>query len=152
MKNKSSIHQKQSELGNAVLEFALGFSVFLLLFAGVFQYGYTMYVYNALMTSVTNAAQMGAKLDYDTASPSTFTSQVQNMVLYGDISAGTTAIIPGLAASNINISVNPADSMPTDVTITIQNFSVDAVFTKFAFNGKPRVTAVYMGQIKCSTC
>lgn len=152
MNHKSSSRRNQSERGNAVLEFALGFSVFFLLFAGVFQYGYTMYVYNTLMTSVTNAAELGAKLDYDTASPSTFTSQIQNMVLYGDTSAGTNTIIPGLTAANINISINPEDSMPTDITITIQNFSIDAIFTKFSFTGKPRVTAVYMGQIRCSSC
>ena len=152
MNNKSSTNRNQSERGNAILEFALGWSVFLLLFAGVFQYGYTMYVYNALMTSITNAAELGSKLNYDTASPSTFTNQVQNMVLYGDTTAGTKSIIPGLTASNITISVNPEDSMPTDITITIQNFSVNAVFATLAFNGKPRVTAVYMGQITCSTC
>ncbi len=144
--------RNKSQSGNAILEFAIGWSLMWALFAGIYQYGYTMYVYNALMTSVSNAAQLGSKLDYDTASPNTFTTSVTNMVLYGDTTAGSHTIVPRLTASNVSVSVNPVDSMPTDITITINNFQVDAVFTTFTFNNKPRVTAVYMGHITCSTC
>jgi len=81
--------RNKSQSGNAILEFAIGWSLMWALFAGIYQYGYTMYVYNALMTSVSNAAQLGSKLDYDTASPNTFTTSVTNMVLYGDTTAGS---------------------------------------------------------------
>ena len=143
-------HIKQK--GNAIVEFALGWSVLWLLFAGIYQYGYAFYVYNVLQTSVANAAQIGSKLSYDTGSPSTFTTAVQNMVLYGDTTAGTKTITPGLTASNVNINVNPEDSMPTDITITINNFNIDTIFWTWSLTGKPRVTTVYLGQITCSTC
>jgi hypothetical protein len=74
------------------------------------------------------------------------------MVVYGNTTAGTSPIVPGLSTSNVTVNVNPQGTLPTDITITINNFTIDAVFARFTFNGKPRATAVYMGQITCSTC
>ena len=143
--------QKKSERGNAMLEFALGWSILWFLFAGVYQFGYSFYVYNTVLTSVGNAAQLGSKLTYDTANTAQFTTAIQNLVVYGNTTAGTTPIVPGLSTSNVTVTATPV-GMPTDVTVTINNFSVAAVFTHFTFNGKPRVTTAYMGQITCSTC
>ena len=142
----------KSERGNALLEFALGFSILWALFAGIYQFGYSFYVYNTMLTSVGNAAELGSKMTYDTGSPSTYTTALQNMVVYGSTTAGTTPIVPGLSTSNVTVTVNPAGGIPTDVTIKINNYTIDAVFTTFTFNGKPRGTAVYMGNIICSTC
>jgi Flp pilus assembly protein TadG len=143
---------KKSERGNALLEFALGFAVLWLLFAGLYQFGYSFYVYNAVMTSVENAAELGAKMTYDTGDPSQFTNAVTNMVVYGNTTAGTTPMVPGLSSSNVSLSLNLQNSIPTDVTVSINNYTVDCLFTKFTFNGKPRASAVYMGKIACSGC
>ena len=144
--------KNKSERGNALLEFALGFSLLWALFAGIYQFGYSFYVYNTVLTSVANAAELGSKMTYDTANPSAFTTALQNMVVYGNTTAGTRAIVPGLSTSNVTVAVNPQGSMPTDITITINNFTINALFANFTFNGKPRATTVYMGQITCSTC
>ena len=144
--------RNKSERGNALLEFALGWSLLWALFAGIYQFGYSFYVYNTVMTSVANAAQLGSKMTYDTANPSQFSTALQNMVVYGNTTAGTSPIVPGLATSNVGVSVNPQGGMPTDITITINSFTIDAVFTRFTFNGKPRATTAYMGNITCSTC
>jgi Flp pilus assembly protein TadG len=142
--------KNKSERGNALLEFALGWSILWALFAGVYQFGYTFYVYNTLLTSVANAAELGSKMTYDTGNTSQFTTALQNMVVYGSTTAGTSPIVPGLGTSNVSVNVNPQGTIPTDVTITINNFTINALFTSFSFNGKPRATAVYMGQISCS--
>ena len=144
--------KKKSERGNALLEFALGWSILWVLFAGIYQFGYSFYVYNTVLTSVTNAAELGSKMTYDTANTSQFSTALQNMVVYGNTTAGTSPIVPGLSTSDVSVNVNPQGSIPTDITITINNFTIDAVFARFTFNGKPRATAVYMGQITCSTC
>src|SRR5579864_6385474 len=81
MMNKTN---KKSERGNALLEFALGFAVLWALFSGLYQFGYSFYVYNALMTSVANAAELGAKMNYDTSNTSKFSTAVTNMVVYGN--------------------------------------------------------------------
>lgn len=144
---------KKRERGNAILEFALGWSVLWFIFAGVWQFGYSFYIYNTLMTAVSGAAELGSKMDYDTANPGNFTTALQNMVLYGDETAGTNPIVPGLTASNVNVAVTlDAQSMPRDITITIQNYTINAIFQSFTPTNKPRATTKYFGQISCSTC
>ena len=144
--------KNKSERGNALLEFALGWSILWALFAGIYQFGYSFYVYNTVLTSVANAAELGSKMTYDTASPSTYSTALKNMVVYGSTTAGATPIVRGLATSNVAVTVNLAGTIPSDVTITINNYTIDAVFTTFTFNGKPRATTVFMGQVSCSTC
>ena len=143
---------RSHERGDALIEFALSFFLIFAVFGGIFQFAYSFYVYNAVMTSVENAAELGSKMTYDTANTSKFTTAVTNMVLYGNTTAGTNPIVPGLSSSNVTVSLNLKNSIPTDVTVSISNYSVDCLFTKFNFNGKPRATAVYMGQVTCSTC
>jgi Flp pilus assembly protein TadG len=141
------------ERGNAVLEFALGWSVLWMIFAGVYQFGYSFYIYNQLMTSVSNAAELGSRMNYDTGDTAAFTTALQNMVLYGDTTAGTSTMVPKLTSSNVNIAVaTDANGIPHDITITITNFKIDGFFQSFTINGKPRATTQYFGQVSCATC
>jgi Flp pilus assembly protein TadG len=145
--------RRKRERGTALIEFALGWSILWAIFAGVYQYGYAFYVYNRLMTAVTNAAELGSKISYDTGNAAAFTSTLQNMVLYADETAGTSPIVSGLTASNVNVSVTlDAQGIPRDLTITISNYTIDGIFNKITLNGKPRATTMYFGQITCSTC
>jgi Flp pilus assembly protein TadG len=145
--------QKTSERGNALLEFALGWSVLWLVFSGVFQFGYSFYTYNVLMTAVANAAEIGSKLNYDTGTPATFTTALKNMVLYGDTAAGTATVVPKLAAANVGVAVTlDAAGIPRDITITIVNFQMDGFFQVFTINGKPGATTMYFGQVTCAGC
>src|SRR6266849_5712908 len=100
--------KNKSERGNALLEFALGWSILWALFAGIYQFGYSFYVYNTVLTSVANAAELGSKMTYDTASPTTYSDALKNMVVYGSTTAGTTPIVRGLATSNVTVTVNLA--------------------------------------------
>ena len=61
--------RKNSERGNALLEFAVGWTVLWFLFAGVYQFGYAFYVYNVMLTAVAHAAELGSKITYDTSTP-----------------------------------------------------------------------------------
>jgi Flp pilus assembly protein TadG len=142
--------RNKSQKGSAILEFALSWTVLVALVAGVYQFGYTFYIYNQLMTSVADAAELGSKMDYDTGSPGAYTTALTNMVLYGDTTAGAKPIVAGLSASNVDVNVTILNSVPQDLTITIKGLTVDAVFTSFTFNGKPRATTIYMGHVVCS--
>lgn len=136
-----------------MLEFAIGWSILWAMFAGVYEIGYAYYVYNVLMTSVASAAELGSKLDYDTASPASYSTSLKNMVVYGDEIAGTKALVPNLTTANVNVNVSlDAAGMPRDVTITLTGYSINALFASFALNNKPRATTMYYGQISCSTC
>jgi Flp pilus assembly protein TadG len=136
-----------------MLEFALGWSILWAMFAGVYEIGYAYYVYNVLMTSVANAAELGSKLGYDTASPASYSTALTNMVVYGDEIAGTKPLVPNLTSSNVNVNVSlDSAGMPRDVTVTVTGYSINALFTSYALNNKPRATTLYFGQISCSTC
>ena len=153
--------QRRGERGNTVIEFALGWTVLWLMFSGVFQFGYTFYIYNILQTSVANAAEMSSRMPYDSSNVSNFVTQVSKMAVYGDIS-GSTPVIPGLSWSSCSQSSNvwtcgnakvtigmvagsDGTQIPTDVTVAIASFSVNAVFRTFSFSGKPRATVAYLG-------
>jgi hypothetical protein len=145
--------RRKSEHGNAMLEFAVGWSILWLLFSGVYQIGYAYYTYNALLVSTANAVELGSRLGYDTGSPGTYTTALKNMVLYGDETAGTSTVVPKLLASNVNVHVGlDSTGTPRDVTITISGYTINAIFTSYTLPNKPRATALYTGQISCSTC
>ncbi len=115
------------------------------------------------MTSAANAAELGSKLSYDVANPAAYSTSLQNLVVYGTTTAGTNPIVPNLSTSNVGVAVNPTTGpscnagsgttpCPQDITITINSYTINAIFTNFALNGKPRVTVAYTGQVTCSTC
>ena len=54
--------------GNAILEFALAAGILVPAFAGTFQFGYTFYTYNQLVTAVGNGARYAAQRTYRTGS------------------------------------------------------------------------------------
>jgi hypothetical protein len=144
--------RNHSKRGTALLEFALGWALLWSLFAGVYQFGYSFYIYNIVITSVANAAELGSRMDYDTGNPSPFTAALTNMVVYGNTTAGTIPLVPGLSSANVNVNANLVSSIPTNITVNISNFTIDAFFTKFMLNGKPSATTPYMGQIVCASC
>ncbi len=132
------------ERGNGAIEFAIGFSLLWACFSGVFQYGYSMYVYNSLQTAVMDGASYASRANY-CASNSNFTNQVKGMVVFGDPAATSgTPTVPGLATSNVTVTITPA-TFPDTVTVRIVNFSVNAMFQSFTFTNKPVVTLMYLG-------
>jgi Flp pilus assembly protein TadG len=142
--------RKKSESGNAILEFAIGWTVLWFVFTGVYQFGYGFYVYDVLQTAVANAAELGSKMTYDTGNPSAYQTALQNMVVYGDeTSTGLNPIVPGLTTANVTVVANPSD-FPTDITVSVTGYKIDALFTTFSLNNKPRGTVQFYGQVSCS--
>lgn len=139
--------------GSAMLEFAIGASVMLSVFAGTFQFGYTFYQYNLLKNAVMNGASYAAMRNYDstTTTPSTaFLTAVQNVVVYGDPSGGTTPVAPNLATSNVNVvpTLNnnaSSNQPPIAMTVSISGYTINAVFGSTTLTSKPTVTYPYRG-------
>lgn len=145
----------KSERGNAILEFALGWSILWIMFSGVYQIGYAYFVYNRLMLAAANAAELGSRMNYDTGAPSTFSDALKNMVVYGDEThvTGVQPIVPNLQTSNVNVSVTlDAAGTPRDVTVNITGYTISALFTSFNLNSKPRATVMYLGRVVCASC
>ena len=92
-------------------------------------------------------------MNYDLAdSGASFTTQVKQMVVYGDPGGGSTPLAPSLTTANVNVNVTKVGISPVYVTVTIQNYTITNLFRNFALTNKPRVTVAYTGNIICSGC
>src|SRR5688572_28352157 len=102
MQRKARRHRQK---GSILVEFAVGSTVVVTLFAGVFQFGWSLLLYNNLMTSVTNAAIIAAQRDYNISDPADFTDDIKNMVVYGDLDTGGVRVAPDITTSHVSVNV-----------------------------------------------
>lgn len=158
-------HSKK-ERGSAFVEFALSSILLASIFTGTFQFGYTFYVYNSLVTAVSAATRYASlrKLtnDNNQTVPTSFSDDVKNMAVYGTTtpSGSPTPIAPGLSTSNIAVSVRftgtsgTPNNRPVEVTVSLTGYQVNAIFRTFTFTGKPSSTMPYFGSYcsEAATC
>ena len=135
----------RSRRGNVIVEFALGFAVLWACFTGVFQYGYTLWIYSGLVSAVQNGAMHASRATYDTRDLS-FQTAVQNMVVYGDAAGSGVPVVAGLTTANVVVTPYPATGVPARITVAISGFTVNAVFRSFILDTKPRTTVRFAGK------
>jgi len=134
--------------GNAMLEFAIGAGVLVAAFTGTFQFGYTFLQYNNLENAVARGARYASLVPYDSATttPSAaFQTAVKNMVLYGSPTAGTSPVLTGLTTGNVSLTVTFANGVPSAMTVSINGYTIDSIFTTTNLTNKPQVTYAYQG-------
>jgi len=139
---------QRSRRGAAIVEFAVGSGVLLALFSGTFEFGFALMQYNKLETAVAQGARYASIVPYDSATetPSAaYRSAVQNMVLYGSPTAGSTPAVSGLTAGNVNLTVTFANGVPSSVKVSITGYTINALFGTHTLTGKPQVTYPYQG-------
>jgi Flp pilus assembly protein TadG len=146
-----------SRRGNALIEFALAAMVLTYALTGVFQLGYSMYLYNEIVGAVRAGARYAslAKLSNagDKSIPTAYSTAVKNMVVYGTTnpSNGAQPVAPNLSTANVNLAMTwDSGSVPTDCTVSISSYTIDAVFTTFTLTNKPSYKIHYFGQY-CSS-
>ncbi len=134
--------------GNILVEFALGSVILVMAFVGTFQFGYTFLQYNNLENVVARGARYASLIPYDsttTAPSAAFSSAVKNMVLYGSSTAGTSPALPGLATTNVNLTVTFANGVPSAMTVSISGYAINSVVAASMLTNKPKVTYAYQG-------
>jgi Flp pilus assembly protein TadG len=146
--------RRKQERGSAILEFAIAASVFVALFTGTFQYGYSFYVYNNLETAIRAGARYGALRSYPVAgetvnnSPSSaFVTDIQNVVVWGNPGgqiSGTSRVVRDIDVSNVRVDVTFQNNQPNTVTVAIQNYTINSVFGTWTLNRKPSATFTFM--------
>ncbi len=146
---------RSRERGDALIEFALSFFLIFAVFAGIFQFAYSFYVYNTLVTAVREGARYASLKPYDsiTTTPSnTFLAAVQNMVVYRDPNPanGAPPVVAGLTPGKVALVVTGGPTggtltAPTQMTVSISGFTIDAVFSTWNLTGKPNCTFPYTG-------
>jgi len=129
---------RRSETGNTLIEFAGSLILLAVMFAGIFEIGYTFYTYGTLVTSVRAGARYAAlhsrRADTDAAVVAT---AVRNLVVYGDPAPTDRAkpLVAGLTIDHVEL-INSADA----TTVSVHGFQLDALFMKLKLDGRPTVT------------
>ena len=97
------------------MEMALIFLVFFSLLIGAFDFGQFLYIHQALVERARWAARWG--LTNNTAT----TSQIQNMVIYGQSSAGSNGYF-GLTSSMVTVTASNANTWNWRISVLISNY------------------------------
>ncbi len=134
-----------------MIELAVCSAVMVSCLAGTFQFGYTFYVYNQLVTAVGNGGRYAAMRTYRAASPDDLEKgrdAIRNMVVYGDSRpTDLTPVVPNLNPEQVDVDwVKDSNGAPTAVHVAIKNYPVNAVFKTILLDGRPGVEFPYLGR------
>jgi hypothetical protein len=139
--------------GHAMLELALSAAVMISCLTGTFQFGYTFYVYNELVTAIGDAGRYAAMRTYRAASSDDLEkgkAAIRNMAVYGTPTPLTNAAptAPGLTPQQVEVKyVVPKDGgAPTAVDVFISNYTVQAVAGSFRFDKRPLAEFPFVGR------
>ncbi|MEQ1885874.1 MAG: TadE family protein [Bryobacteraceae bacterium] len=142
---------RRATAGHAMIELAVAIGVLVTFLAGTFQFGYTFYMYNQLVSAVGNGARYAAQRTYRAASDEDIKkgeAAIRNMVVYGDSRPVPEAlpVVPRLRPEQVIIEwVKRGDGKPSAVDISIKGYTVNAMFKSFTFDGRPSVEFPYVG-------
>jgi len=140
------------ERGHAMLELAVSAGVMVTCLVGTFQFGYTFYAYNQLVTAVGNGARYAAQRTYRTGTDQDVergNAAIRNMVVYGDAqpAPGAAPVLPKLTPEDVEVRRDLAgDGAPLTVNVAIKGYTMDAIYRSFSFDGRPSVQFPYVGK------
>ena len=132
-----AIRPQRSEAGSALIEFAGSLILLSVMFAGIFEIGYSFYTYGELVSAVRAGARYAALQPRGAGADPIVAKAVRNLVVYGDPAPGDglKPLVPGLITDHVEL-VNGADSS----TVSLHGFQLDALFMKVKLDGRPTVT------------
>jgi hypothetical protein len=136
-----------------MLELAVCAGILVTCLAGTFQFGYTFYIYNQLVSAVGNGARYAAQRTYRGATPDDIDrgkAAIRNMVVYGDAQPSADALAPtvtGLKPEQVDVEWNaPKGGAPESVDVSIHGYTVNAMFKSYTFDNKPFVEFPFIGR------
>ena len=141
-----------SRRGSVMVEFALSATLLVSAFTGVFEFGYSLYMYNELVSAVRTGLRYASvakisKNATDTTLPSAYVTAVQNMVVYGAATGGTQPAVRNLTTGQVSVTGTfDSQNVPTYVNVSISSYTVDTFFKSFTFTGKPNLKMPFMGE------
>lgn len=127
----------RSQAGSALIEFAGSLILLAVMFAGIFEIGYSFYTYGELMAAVRAGARYAALQPRGAGADPVVAKAVRNLVVYGDPTPDgrTKPVVPGLTTDRVEL-INSADAS----TVSVRGFELDALFMKLKLDGRPTVT------------
>jgi Flp pilus assembly protein TadG len=144
--------KRKKERGHAMIELAFSAAVMMSCLAGTFQFGYTFYVYNQLVSAVGNGGRYAAARTYRAAAAQDVEKgrmAIRNMVVYGDPNPapGLAPVTPDLTAANVDVKwVLDPSGAPQAVDVVITGYTVNAVFGAMKLDGRPAVEFPFVGR------
>lgn len=142
----------KSQRGHVMIELALSATVLVSCLAGTFQFGYTFYVYNQLVTAVGNGGRYAALRTYRSASPEDIEKgkgAIRNMVVFGNSrpAAGAVPVAANLKPENVRVEWIPGENgAPAFVDLSIVGYEVNALFGATTLEGKPAARFPFVGK------
>lgn len=131
------MRDRKDERGAALVEFAVGASIFLTVTFGVLQFGILLWTHNALTDAVRRGARYAinqcAPTDGSCPNSSTSIDRAKNMVVYGTPSpaAGAQPVVKGLTVSNVQVNYSSFGVNAGRVTVQIVNYDFTYVVPLF---------------------
>ncbi len=139
-----------------MIELALCAGIMVTCLSGIFQFGYSFYIYDQLVSAVGNGARYAASRTYRSATPADLdkgTAAIRNMVAYGNSRPAPDAapVTPNLKPENVQVTWvkgegGAASGAPAAVEVTIVHYSVGAVFSSFSLDHRPLAQFPYIGR------
>jgi hypothetical protein len=135
-----------------MIELAFSAAVMMSCLGGTFQFGYTFYVYNQLVSAVGNGGRYAAMRTYRAGSAQDIEKgrmAIRNMVVYGDPNPVPDAVpvVPNLSPEDVAVTWVPdASGAPEAVDVAIRGYTVNAVFGAMKLDGRPAVEFPYVGR------
>jgi hypothetical protein len=129
--------RRRTEAGSALIEFAGSLILLSVMFAGIFEIGYSFYAYGELVTAVRAGARYAALQTRGPATDPLVAKAVRNLVVYGEPAPAdhSNPLIHGLTADHVELINSPDAS-----TVSLHGFELDALFMKVKLDGRPTVT------------
>jgi hypothetical protein len=108
--------------------------------------GWNAYLYDALVTRVTDGARYASRLDCaGTSGDSGYQTAVRNFVVYGNPAGGTASTVPRLTTANVNVELDRTSS-PGMVTVSLSGIDLGiGPMGSFTLSNRPSVTMSYAG-------
>jgi hypothetical protein len=129
--------KRRSQAGSALIEFSGSLILLAIMFAGIFELGYSFYAYGTLVTAVRAGARYAALQPRGAGVDVTVATAVRNLVVYGDPAPTDRSkpVVAGLTTEHVELISSPDAS-----TVSLRGFEVDALFMKVKLDGRPTVT------------
>ena len=134
-------NRRLKQKGHAMLELAISAGVMVACLGGTFQFGYTFYVYNQLVSAVGNGARY-ASMRSQSGDIEADKNAVRNMVVYGESKPAPDALP---SVRNLSPEQVAVEYSTDTVRVAIKGYRVDAVFADFEFTDRPSVEFPYLG-------
>jgi len=144
--------------GSVMVELAVSVVALTLLGAGGFQFGYLFWARQQLQSAIAGGARYASRLDYLGRSAQCVQRSydgARNFVVFGDPKphADAAPLIPGLQPSNVAVDIQAdPQGVPQAITLSVRDFQVEAVFSRYRMDGSPSATVPFQGRYAPHGC